>query len=62
MCQKELNIGIRHLTDTCLRLIAVGRMDAVTKEYVVFVRHIVAEDPKNGDTTDTRVEDTDRRV
>ena len=62
MCQKELNIGIRHLTDAGLRLIAVGRMDAVPKEYIIFVRHIVAEDPKNGDPTDTRIENADRRV
>ena len=62
MCQKELNIGIRHFADTRLRLIAVGRVDAVSKEYIIFVRHIVTEDPKNGDTTDTRIENADRRV
>ena len=62
MCQKELNIGIRHLTDTRLRLIAVGRVDAVPKEYIIFVRHIVTEDPKDGDPTDTRIENADRRV
>ena len=62
MCQKELNIGIRHLTDTRLRLIAVGRVDAVPKEYIIFVRHIVAEDPKDGDPTDTRIENADRRA
>ena len=62
MCQKELNIGIRHFSDARLRLIAVRCMDAVTKEYIIFVRHIVAEDPQNGDTTNTRIEDTDRRA
>ena len=62
MCQKELYIGIRHFADTRLRLIAVGRVDAVPKEYIIFVRHIVAEDPKNGNPTDTRIEDTDRRA